>query len=180
MLYKSTFLQLIILPLICLSGNIAFGQFTTKQLTTDISEQMIDIDLNNDGELDIISIGYDSIDGQPNHLYYFENSSGTFLEPVSIGETSHERNIELRKADLDNDGFSDLIYFDKTLGKVNLYRNLINGSLSNPIQLVSQFPGMDGVELTDMDNDDLIDIVASSLLTDEIVWFKNLDRKSVV
>jgi hypothetical protein len=173
MLYKSTFLQLIVLSLIGLLQNNAFGQFTTKQLTTDISDFMIDLDLNNDGQSDIIAIGYDSIDGQLDHLFYFENNSGTFLNPVSIGRLPHERNIELRKADINNDGFEDLVYFRKTTGEVNMYQNLANGSLSAPIQLVGQFPQTDGIQLADMDNDNLVDIVASSLSTDQIVWFKN-------
>lgn len=175
MTFKSTFLTLSFSCLLCAIGNLAYGQFATKQLTTDISEGMLELDLNNDGEMDILSVGYDSIDGQPNHLFYFENNSGTFLAPVSIGEmTSFERNSTLLKADFNNDGFLDVLFFDQTIGKVDLYQNLTNGSLSNPIQILNQFPDIDGIDLADMDNDSLIDIVASSRLYNNIVWFKNL------
>ncbi len=173
MLYKSTSLRLIFLSLLCFGGNFSLGQFNSKQLTTDISDQMLDLDLNNDGQVDIISIGYDSIDGHPNHLYYFENNSGVFLDPVQIGNTPLEKNIQLKKADINNDGFSDVIYLDKTAGAVSVYQNLQNGSLSAPIQIISQFPEIDVVEFADIDNDNQIDIVLSSLFTDEIVWFKN-------
>lgn len=173
--FKSTFFTLLFSSIFFTLGNFAFGQFTTKQLTTDISEGMIELDLNNDGEMDILSVGYDSIDGQANHLFYFENNSGTFLAPVSVGEmTSFERNSTLLKADIDNDGFLDVLFFDQAIGKVDFYRNLTNGSLSNPIQIVNQFPDIDGIDLEDMDNDSLIDIVASSRLYNKIVWFKNL------
>ncbi len=73
---------------------------------------MIELDLNNDGEIDILSIGHDTIDGQPNHLFYFENNSGTFLAPVSVAEmTSFEENITLLKADMDNDVFFRYSFF---------------------------------------------------------------------
>lgn len=175
MLFKTSFYFLLFSFLLFTDGNFAFGQFTTKQLTTDISAGMIELDLNNDGEMDILSVGYDSIDGQSNHLYYFENNSGTFLEPVSLGEmTSFERNSTLLKCDIDNDGFLDLLFFDQSIGKVDLYRNLTNGSISNPIQIITQFTEIDGIDLADIDNDGFIDIVVSSLYHNKIVWFKNL------
>ncbi|MCC6701789.1 MAG: T9SS type A sorting domain-containing protein [Fluviicola sp.] len=172
---QSTLFKSILVVITFICHNFLYSQFNSKQLCTDISEQMIDFDLNNDGQLDIISVGYDSIDNQLNHLYYFENDSGTFLNPVSIGRVANEIEFEFRKADIDNDGFIDLLFIDKEVGKVNLFKNLTNGSLSNPIQLIGQFHKIDGFEIVDMDNDNLLDIVASSLLTDEIVWFKNLD-----
>lgn len=177
--FKSTFFTLFFSCVFFFTCNTTFGQFTTKQLTTDVSEGMIELDLNNDGEMDILSVGHDSIDGQPNHLFYFENNSGTFLAPVSIGEmTSFERNSTLLKADIDNDGFLDVLFFDQVIGKVDFYHNLSNGSLSNPIQIINQFPDIDGIDLADMDNDSLIDIVASSRFYNEIVWFKNLGFSS--
>jgi len=70
--------------------------------------------------------------------------------------------------------FLDILFFDQTIGKVDLYRNLTNGSLSNPIQIINQFTRIYGMDVADLDNDGLIDIVASSLHFHKIVWFKNL------
>ena len=117
-------------------------------------------DYNNDGELDIITVGGTS----PLHLYR-NNGDGTFTDiarEAKLLTASYERLIV---GDYDNDGYMD-VYLLKWRGPKTLYRNNGDGTFTDVTQ-EARVGGLatrsGGCAFGDYDNDGDLDLFASNL-----------------
>ena len=111
---------------------------------------MIDIDIDNDGVFEIIVTGSGTTE-----LFRLQDNGSDF--DVS---TIHEDSFQtLRVADLNGDGFSDLLA--TTAQTVEILFNDQNGNLAAPelIENASFFIQQESVSLSDIDGDGLTDIV---------------------
>ncbi|WP_299337201.1 T9SS type A sorting domain-containing protein [uncultured Psychroserpens sp.] len=110
------------------------GGFGVFQLLDDQSlstDHMMVLDIDADGDLDIINTYATSLDNEDINLY--KNYSGVFTEAINIGETD-QRISSIFSEDIDANGLIDIIYSTKSTsdnGKIAWYRNL--GILTNQI-----------------------------------------------
>ena len=129
-------------------------------------------DLNNDGDLDVISISSSSI-------YYMEgNGSGLFDLNTStyIDDNGSGTPDYALICDLDQDGDQDLLVSLFSDSKVMFYENTNPvGTFSSERALVFDRVngGADFFSIGDMDGDYDLDIIVAYQTTDEVVWYAN-------
>ena len=129
-------------------------------------------DLNNDGDLDVISISSSSI-------YYMEgNGSGLFDLNTStyIDDNGSGTPDYALICDLDQDGDQDLLVSLFSDSKVMFYENTNPvGTFSSGRALVFDRVngGADFFSVGDMDGDYDLDIIVAYQTTDEVVWYAN-------
>lgn len=130
-------------------------------------------DLNGDGKRELIVGDYDDI-----AVAVFANTSTA--DSISFGPRTDypvaSQPIAITVADLDGDGFIDIISGSSTSGNVSLLRNLSTSgdiSILPRVDIVfSQMPG-EIFHATDMDGDGKPDIVISSRFNSSMIIFKN-------
>ncbi len=131
-------------------------------------------DLDNDGDLDVISGSRDVSD---NEIVWFENlnSLGSFGEKQLI-TTNIDVIKDIHSADIDGDGDMDVLSASRNDGKVAWYENTDGQGTFGDQKLIS---GPDelyafSVYTTDLDNDGDLDVI-SGRGDDFVTWYKNLD-----
>lgn len=121
-------------------------------------------DINNDGNLDLV-FGQTDVFGQV--ITMVGNGNGTFKAPMSIDVDCGLQGLAL--ADLNNDGFTDIVSVGDDSGSGSVSILLGNGS-GNFKQLFSystpSFNGHD-VSLSDLNNDGIVDMVVGGNFSGE-------------
>lgn len=151
------------------------GAFSGEKVITKLSigNRLLDMDvtdIDGDNDFDIV-IGY--IDGYTISLYWIENKNGNFsnLHYIDSGlNVSSSDGTCIRScADIDNDGYNDLLVSFGT--GLNVYSNLDGqGTFSSGIKLASKGGGT--FYTADFDGDRDFDILGTS--DDYIFWIPNL------
>uniref|UniRef100_UPI001421283C FG-GAP-like repeat-containing protein n=1 Tax=Thalassoroseus pseudoceratinae TaxID=2713176 RepID=UPI001421283C len=122
------------------------------------------LDLDNDGDLDVLAVGTDTLQ------YYLNDGSGNFSSPVTIA--SGALFIAAVADDLDGDGDTDFAVTDRTDGSVYLFRNNGDGSFVREV-VGTGFDGLRGLVSLDADGDGDLDLIASADGTNKISLFAN-------
>lgn len=140
---------------------------------TAVNKVMTTIDIDNDGNLDVVHniYGLRWVKNFGNGL--FDSISNYIDTSFSFSNNNFE---ELIAKDVDNDGYEDLLFADGL--RVFLIKNL--GGYFAPTQAISNSAGFNawGVSTGDVNGDGNIDILPSKLMSstenDKIIWFNNL------
>ncbi len=96
-----------------------------------------------------------------------------FSNKLMISETAKQPLVVI-SADLNNDGFDDVIYSSLEDNKISI--NLFNpdtAGFDQAILLGTQFPYCTSLFAADLDNDGLTDILAVSQTSKKVGWYKN-------
>ena len=106
-------------------GSVATSQWTEHLIDQIIGPMSLDVgDMDNDGDLDVVTGEHNMKNSSKAHLYIFENKDGkgTTWERhlVSTGDEHHDGS---RLVDIDNDGDLDIISIGWSHNKVLLYEN---------------------------------------------------------
>jgi len=181
------FYKLLLFALILISANRIFAQQFTEQAS--ITLQAVDAgsviwgDYDNDGDLDILLVGFDS--GNYSHAkIYRNNGNDLFEEQTSISLTSVGLG-SVSWSDYDNDGDLDILLTGNSGTLINyntvskIYKN--NGDNSFSEQLDILLPGvfMSSIAWTDFDKDgDLDFILAGNTQNGEVISkiYLNIDN----
>jgi len=136
------------------------------------------VDLDNDGDKDILLSGFDSDKG----LYVMENIDGTFSNEMKI---NNQNQLFFKSEDIDFDGDFDIVFLAKDGNNFNISYQLNDGEMnfSNP-QIIGSVIGYNyyfnnseiyknWFSLIDVDGDGVKDILLNAPADKEIVWFKN-------
>ncbi|MDD3626135.1 MAG: FG-GAP-like repeat-containing protein, partial [bacterium] len=149
------------------SGN--FTLINTGQLPGVLVPELVLGDLDNDGDLDLIIVGWDSGSDSWISKIFQNNGSGSFSE-INSGQlvTSHEASLSL--GDFDNDGDLDLIMTGGAAmsNYSRIYQNDGSGSFTeiNAGQLTPMYSS--DCVLGDLDNDGDLDLILSGDSTNPI------------
>jgi hypothetical protein len=129
-------------------------------------------DLNNDGDLDVITLSSSAI------YYHVGNGTGTFESNTSTEIDSNGSGLPNHAiiCDLDQDGDQDLLVSLFSDSKVLFYENSSPvGTFLPPVALVRDRVGggADFISVGDMDGDYDLDLIVAYQSTDEVVWYAN-------
>ena len=129
-------------------------------------------DLNNDGDLDIITLSTSAIYyHEGNGTGLFESNTSTVIDDNVSGVPNH-----VIICDLDQDGDQDLLVCQFDGSRVMFYENSDPvGTFESPVALVQDRVGggADFISVGDMDGDFDLDLIVAYQSTDEVVWYAN-------
>jgi hypothetical protein len=130
-------------------------------------------DLDGDGDLDIVA----AVGGE-NTIFWYENEPpGTFSAPKpanAVGEDSAVRSVAL--GDLDGDGHLDIAFANTGDAEVGWLENDPDGDepdFSQHYLTDHPFTAPFWIEIGDVNHDGKGDLVATSIATGRVAWFRN-------
>ncbi len=117
-------------------------------------------DLNNDGRLDVVAVGW----GTNTVSVFFQNEAGT-LDPPVVYNATHTGNEIIEVGDVNNDGLPDIIVTSGNNSSSLSFSVLLqkaDGTFDTPVQYsVDQGTFLQGLAVGDVNNDGLNDVVVS-------------------
>lgn len=154
-------------------GNFSEKKIISQNISSNIKE--VDAaDLDNDGDLDIISISSLTQRG----LDWFENLDGlgTFGPAQSIYFDTQFVPVSVDLVDVNSDGNLDILTNSHTNGEGYWFENL-GGGIFGPLQLITSsfYSNIQFMHGADVDGDNDVDVVLTKRIEGKIVWFENLD-----
>ena len=152
-------------------GTGSFGEADTVSVLIDKPKTLCAADINGDTYLDIISVAHDD-----DEVVWFENIDG-------LGNFGPKKNISINAssvesafvADIDGDDDLDVVSVNGSSDDVTWHENLDGlGNFNSDILITSTLNNMKGLNLSDIDNDGDIDVLASKVnVSGKIVLFLN-------
>jgi hypothetical protein len=127
-------------------------------------------DLDNDGDLDIVSAS-----NNDDTIAWYKNTNGDASAWIATDiNTSADGARDVFVADLDNDGDLDIVSASANDDTIAWYENT-NGDASawTARDIATSADGARSVFVADLDNDGDLDIVSASALDDTIAWYEN-------
>lgn len=154
------------------SGNFGSQNIISNALDWPIHGVLADLD--NDGDIDIVSHAYDG-----NKIVWFENLDGlgTYSNHIIISSDVN-RPITVFCADIDMDGDLDIISTSLMDNKIAWYENMNgDGDFSSQILITTDVINPRNVFVQDLDNDGDQDILSSFRDNGNsgVIWCENLD-----
>ncbi|MEO1032629.1 MAG: FG-GAP-like repeat-containing protein [Bacteroidota bacterium] len=153
------------------TGNFGAQQIIRNEADGAISVFSADLDGDNDNDVLFAQGGDDRI-------YWYENTDG--LGTFQIGDFIEAGDIngvkEIYAADLDNDGDLDVLSSSSNDDKIAWYENVDGlGNYSDQIIITSFADSAYSLYAADLDGDNDVDVLSTSLQDDEINWHQNID-----
>lgn len=152
------------------------GNFGTPQIISINSQDAIEVrtaDLDNDGDLDVLGIQTNA----PSEVYYHENLDGfgNFSE-INLITTGVDSVKSLSVADIDGDGFKDLVSASQHRSKIAWYKNE-DGMGSYGVQRIISLnvSNLKSIYTSDLDGDGDMDVLSASENDNKIAWYENAD-----
>lgn len=158
--------------------NDGVGNFSSEIFISSHSGNIRDIyfsDMDADGDLDFLTAT-----NADNNIKLFKNTDGTGnFEPTIITKYINGGRVVVAE-DIDGDGDKDIITASYWDSKIAWYKNLDGqGDFYNSQHIIADITGgisgATSVCVGDVNGDGFKDVLATSLLSDQIVWFKNTD-----
>ncbi|MGB4847060.1 MAG: T9SS type A sorting domain-containing protein, partial [Saprospiraceae bacterium] len=156
------------------TGGGLFGNAHLIEGDLEPLDDMILVDLNNDGKRDIVFSTNDITD-ETGHVYWIRNyGNGQFSGKQTIA-TQFEEVKKLECADLNGDGWQDVIAGSYWDFKLAWFENLKNGNFSDEIFIrdVNDSVRNFSVFPADVDGDGDVDIVNGAEQAPKIRWYEN-------
>jgi len=138
------------------------------------SVHAVDIDL--DGDKDILGAAREI---HQITLWYnqgLDAESGEFNMTKKVIDDDFKGAFSVHAADLDSDGYFDVIGASLYDEQIAWWRNNKDGSFSEKIVIDPYFDGAIFVYSADVDGDGLFDVLAAGEAVDQIAWWRNLDN----
>lgn len=146
------------------------GTISFNTTTTSISARSLHIrcgDLNGDGKPDLVV----SEGGIGNRVFVLQNNSAgstSFMAPQAL-TVAGTKTKQVQIADVDLDGRPEIIVTDQGSNKISILQNESAGTIAfnpTPIQVIATGAvSSDGLQVEDLNGDQLPDIIASQFLT---------------
>ena len=138
--------------------------------SADIPIHIFASDLDNDGDLDIVSASKND-----NTIAWYENDGAVNPSWTAADIATSAANARaVYVADMDNDGDMDILSASQDDNTIAWYEN---DGAANPswtaADIVTNIDGANFVFAADLDKDGDMDIVSTGIIDDSVTWFKN-------
>ncbi len=150
------------------TGTFGTQQVISNQCQYAMSVAVADIDM--DGDLDVVSA---SLSDDKIAWYANTDGAGTFGTQQIIS-TQADGALSVQVADINGDGWVDVISASMLDGKVAWYEN-IEGSFSEQKLITNALNQPRAIYCTDIDKDGDIDVLAASSADNTVSWYENTD-----
>ncbi|MCG8331351.1 MAG: T9SS type A sorting domain-containing protein, partial [Chitinophagales bacterium] len=153
-------------------GNGGFGNGQVITIEAEGARDVYTADLDGDNDLDVLSASMDD-----NKIAWYENEdgNGNFSDPHVI-TTLAEGARAVYAADLDGDGDMDVLSASRDDDKIAWYENEDGNGTFGSSQIISTLAtSAYDVYAADLDGDNDIDVISSSLGSQKIAWYRNED-----
>jgi flagellin len=142
------------------AGDGTFGSSTSYQAEGAIADSVTLGDLNGDGILDMVSVGFDGYDGRTTVRLGFGN--GTFGNAVSYLTDPNGETQSVTLGDVNGDGVLDIVAFGSSdYGGLSVRIGIGNGTFGGAVSYDLEGDSGYAVTLGDLNNDGILDIVGS-------------------
>ncbi len=141
-------------------------------LSTDKPSSIFAVDIDNDGDIDILtaSAGDDKI------AWYENINEQDMFAKQQIITTDANNATSVFAADLDGDGYIDVLSTSKEDNKIAWYKNMDgHGNFGEQQIITTVIEQPESLFAADFDGDGDIDIAVASSTEDKIAWFENID-----
>ncbi len=147
------------------NGNGSFGSAAGLG-GNNFQASMTSADVDLDGDTDLLGISYARI-------AMYENLGGGTFAPMSVVTEDVSGGLGMSIADLNADGYPDLVSASENDDFVASYAN--DGTGEFPVQVIisTELDGASTCAVGDIDGDGDADLVAGSLYNDRVAWFAN-------
>ncbi len=134
------------------------------------SNSVFSIDIDSDGDIDIVSGGGDGIS-------WYENTNGVGL--FKLKQTITNRiTVSVHVTDIDIDNYLDIISIHVADNIICWYENIDGKGNFGPLKtIVSLEKGSSSMYAKDLDGDNDVDVLSVSIWDDKVVWYENTDGK---
>ena len=153
--------------------NLGNGSFGAEQsILSNASVKSFKLtDMDNDNDRDILLDYVDTNANERNIAILTNDGNGSFTQEIlqNITPLDYYYN-DIDAADLDNDGDNDIVYSNNT--NIKYIENNGSGNYLSPQNLYS-IVGNISIQITDVNNDNLNDIVAASIHEGKVFWLEN-------
>ncbi|MBX2875224.1 MAG: VCBS repeat-containing protein [Saprospiraceae bacterium] len=162
-----------------LYAGTAEGQFSGK---SQIDDQLgsvatgIPLDVDGDQQLDLV---LSTAEHRNAKIVWFQNRGGGSFSPAQIVKGGTRQEEALSSADLDGDGYQEIISGSRSDDVVAWYRyQKDKNKLESQTLLAPQAIIPINVSSADIDQDGKVDILFTSLRDNKIAWYRNLGKGS--
>ncbi|HNI43076.1 MAG TPA: FG-GAP-like repeat-containing protein [Chitinophagales bacterium] len=121
--------------------------------------------IDNNNNLELIEV-------EPNHIIWMPNMGVTSFDEHIISLTAQGARC-VYTADLNNDGFHDILSASENDNKIAWYRNNRDRTFSPEIIINTAAQSAQAVKAADIDNDGWIDVVSVSSEDNTVSWYRN-------
>jgi hypothetical protein len=151
------------------SGGFGPQQIISESSTSRNPESVKAADFDNDGDMDVLA----AFSGDNKVVWFENNGSGGFGTEQVIAVGNVNLPLEAYAADLDNDGFQDVVSVSFSDKKVAWYKNDGMGGFG-PQQIIDDdLMGTRSSFAADLDADGDLDVLGSSSNFHRIFWYEN-------
>ncbi len=150
------------------------GQFRSIPDTIfgGLIDNAINFDVDLDGDQDIVASHYDNND----RIGWYKNlGNGNYSAPIIFATSPSVHTYKcIRKADVDNDGFIDVIVGNDLLSdKIRWHKNINGVGFSPAADLLSNSGiNVETFKIGDLDNDGYVDLLGKLNFGYDVKWFK--------
>lgn len=128
-------------------------------------------DLDNDGDLDVISAG---ANGGSDWINWNENLGGGQFGPKQLISTLPENTYCIHAGDMDNDGDMDVLSASIYDGRIGLFENLGVGLFDTLQTLTDDLGSATFVSAADLEGDGDLDVLWATQSNSSVGWIENL------
>lgn len=126
-------------------------------------------DLDNDGDMDVLSTSYED----DKVVWYKNKGNNTWGAVQHVIDSSALGAKSVYTADLDNDGYTDVLLASSSNHTIACYRNKGENEFGNRQVIFDYEIFVKDVHAADLDNDGDIDVLSASWTDDAISWYSN-------
>lgn len=151
--------------------NGVFGTAKTISLNIEVTD-MDSADIDRDGRIDIVYTHWSASQSGVRLSWLRNLGSGSFAAPALIDNPANDTRL-VRVADVDRDGWVDVVTAGFTRKEVRWRRRIPNAGWGSPVFMTNNTDGTQDLDVADLDNDGDLDVVVTSDLNSRIMWFRN-------